>query len=75
VYIYVCVCRPHRPLLGEEEVELAELGDIESGDADGGKMDVSWGEVSVLQGGWVHTSRDCAADAETAVVAADCEPG
>ncbi|KAI3437763.1 hypothetical protein D9Q98_000210 [Chlorella vulgaris] len=32
---------PHRPLLGEEEVELAELGDIESGDADGGKMDVT----------------------------------
>lgn len=45
VYMCVlCVCRPHRPLLGEEEVELAELGDIESGDADGGKMDVSWGE-------------------------------
>jgi hypothetical protein len=34
-------CRPHRPLVGEDEVELADVGDIETGEDTMAKLDVS----------------------------------
>jgi hypothetical protein len=33
--------RPHRPLVGEEEVEMQGMGDIEAGEAGDSKLDVS----------------------------------